>query len=273
VAGLFVAAKLLATSLSLGSGAPGGIFAPCLVLGGVSGLTCFRSLKELLPGQFNPTDETGFALMGMAGVVSGVMQAPLTGLVLVLEITGSHGAIFPLMVTVLATAVLSHYLEPTPFYFKPLVDSGEYAPPKSDLRLLRRLRLKDAIDDSRMTTDPDANVDQFMRRLKSSLASHIPVVRSDGRYVGLINIAQMRDKLLSPAWSDRPVADLVQDQDIPTVDPADDAAEVLETMDESGHVALPVVRDGRYHGMVTRLDLLDLYRRLKVKDESLEQSF
>ncbi|MFW5837692.1 MAG: chloride channel protein [Desulfovibrionaceae bacterium] len=208
VAAAFVAAKLLATSLSLGTGAPGGIFAPCLVLGSTAGLACFRSLEALLPGRYASADETGFALMGMAGVVSGVMQAPLTGLVLVLEITASHGAIFPLMVTVLAAAVLSHHLEPTPFYFKPLVDSGEYAPPKSDLRILSRLRLADAIDDSRMRVAPDVALGEFMRRLKGSLATHIPVVEEDGRYRGMNGPDQRRGRPRPPAAKDRAILSL-----------------------------------------------------------------
>ncbi|MGE4555732.1 MAG: chloride channel protein [Desulfovibrionaceae bacterium] len=273
LAALFVAAKIVATSLSLGTGAPGGVFAPSLVLGSASGLVCFRFLNFITAGRYLPADETGFALMGMAGVMSGVMQAPLTGLVLVLEITASHGAIFPLMVTVLAAAVISHRLEPIPFYYKPLVDAGEYAPPKSDRRILAHIRLTEAIDNSRLIVAPEDTVAEFLGRLKTSLNTNIPVVDADGRYVGLIGVNRMRRKLLDPGWSGHTVGELVKGQDIPLVDPAAQVSGVLETMDESKQTILPVVRDGKYLGVVSREDLLTLYRRRKVEDESLEQSF
>jgi CIC family chloride channel protein len=92
-----VLAKAVATSLTLGSGGSGGIFAPSLVVGAMVGLTYQRALVHLWPG-LPLVNEGCFALLGMAGMVSGILQAPLTGIFLILEITGGYDVMLPLMV-------------------------------------------------------------------------------------------------------------------------------------------------------------------------------
>jgi len=106
-----VLAKILATALTLGSGGSGGIFAPSLVIGSLVGLTYHRLLVWVWPDA-GWVNEGCFALLGMAGLISGMLQAPLTGIFLIVEITGGYETILPLIIVCTIATTMSHYLEP-----------------------------------------------------------------------------------------------------------------------------------------------------------------
>ncbi len=127
-------AKILATALTLGWGGSGGIFAPCLVIGSFAGLTYYRIIASLLPGKW--LNEGAFALLGMAGLISGMLQAPLTGIFLIVEITGGYSVILPLIIVSALSATLCQYIEPASFYLKDLVEQGHLLRPGTDARVL-----------------------------------------------------------------------------------------------------------------------------------------
>ena len=121
-----VLAKVFSTSFTLGWGGSGGIFAPCLVIGSLVGLSWHRLLVLLWPSA-TLTNEGGFALLGMAGMISGILQAPLTGLFLIVEITGGYDVILPLIIVSAVSTTVCHYMEPASIYFKDLVERGTTA--------------------------------------------------------------------------------------------------------------------------------------------------
>jgi H+/Cl- antiporter ClcA len=107
----------IATAITLGWGGSGGIFAPCLVIGSLSGIMFYKIFLMIFPSA-GCASEGAYALLGMAGVISGVMQAPLTGIFLIVEITGGYETILPLIVVSSISSTMSHYIEPASFYFK-----------------------------------------------------------------------------------------------------------------------------------------------------------
>ncbi len=133
-----VLAKILATSLTLGWGGSGGIFAPCLVVGSLTGLAYHRGLDFLWPAA-SQVDEGCFALLGMAGLISGMLQAPLTGIFLIVEISGGYGVILPLILVSVISTTLCHTIEPASFYLKDLVEQGQLLRPGTDARVLSDL--------------------------------------------------------------------------------------------------------------------------------------
>ena len=135
---LAVLAKIMATALTLGSGGSGGIFAPCLVIGSFAGLTYHRALAYLWPG-VDWVQEGCFVLLGMAGLVSGILQAPLTGIFLIVEITGGYEVILPLIIVSAISTTICHYMEPASFYLKDLVEKGQLMRPGTDARVLLQL--------------------------------------------------------------------------------------------------------------------------------------
>ena len=134
-------AKIVATSLTLGWGGSGGIFAPCLVIGSLAGLTYHHALILLWP-TISWVNEGCFALLGMAGLISGMLQAPLTGIFLIVEITGGYEVILPLIVVSAISTSLCHYIEPASFYLKELVERGHLLRPGTDARVLSDLHVR-----------------------------------------------------------------------------------------------------------------------------------
>ncbi|OGR24386.1 MAG: chloride channel protein, partial [Desulfobacterales bacterium RIFOXYA12_FULL_46_15] len=116
-----VFAKIIATAVTLGWGGSGGIFAPCLMIGSLTGIVFHKILFMILPDT-GCASQGAYALLGMTGLVSGVMQAPLTGIFLIVEITGGYETILPLIVVSSISSTMSHYLEPASFYFKELIE-------------------------------------------------------------------------------------------------------------------------------------------------------
>ncbi|MBF0204750.1 MAG: chloride channel protein, partial [Desulfamplus sp.] len=119
IAAIGCIAKILATSMTLGWGGSGGIFAPSLVIGSFAGLAYHRLLTYLF-SSLHWVNEGCFALLGMAGMISGILQAPLTGIFLILEITGSYEVMLPLIIVSALSTTITHYAEPSSFYLKEL---------------------------------------------------------------------------------------------------------------------------------------------------------
>jgi CIC family chloride channel protein len=139
-----VFAKIFATAITLGWGGSGGIFAPCLLIGSLTGIV-FHKTVFLLFENAACASEGAYALLGMTGLISGVMQAPLTGIFLVLEITGGYETILPLIVVSAISSTMSHYIEPASFYFKDLIKRGQFLRPGTDARILSDLNIKELI--------------------------------------------------------------------------------------------------------------------------------
>ncbi|MCF8093423.1 MAG: chloride channel protein, partial [Desulfotignum sp.] len=128
-----VFAKIFATAITLGWGGSGGIFAPCLLIGSLTGIA-FHKTVFLLFENAAFASEGAYALLGMTGLISGVMQAPLTGIFLVVEITGGYETILPLIIVSAISSTMSHYIEPASFYFKDLIKRGQFLRPGTDAR-------------------------------------------------------------------------------------------------------------------------------------------
>ncbi|MDO9262550.1 MAG: chloride channel protein, partial [Desulfosalsimonadaceae bacterium] len=136
---LLVLAKILATTLTLGWGGSGGVFAPSLVIGSFSGLLYHQLITLVWPG-IAWADGGCFALLGMAGMISGILQAPLTGIFLIVDITGGYEVILPLILVSVISTTLCHTFEPASYYLKDLVEKGLFLRPRTDARVLADLR-------------------------------------------------------------------------------------------------------------------------------------
>ena len=130
---------MLATSFTLGAGGAGGVFAPSLVLGSLAGFSYYKILTLFFPtAQF--TGAGLFSLVGMAGMISGTMHAPLTGIFLIVEITGGYDAILPLLVVSFLTTMLVKLFEKHSIYHYELVKKGYLLRPQTDARILSDIK-------------------------------------------------------------------------------------------------------------------------------------
>jgi CIC family chloride channel protein len=256
-----VLAKVLATSLTLGSGGSGGIFAPCLVIGSFAGLTYHRALVHLWPNTVW-VDEGCFALLGMAGMVSGILQAPLTGIFLIVEITGGYEVILPLIVVSALSTTLCRFMEPASFYLKDLVQKGQLLRPGTDARVLADLSIQELLETDCITVRPDMLLRDFVEVIKRSRRNLFAVESPEtGAFLGMIDLAEVRPFLFDPVIYDTVLVGQIMDGAVETVGPDDEVADVMARMDAKGLFSMPVVVNGRFVGLISKATLLDQYRK------------
>jgi len=254
-------AKILATALTLGSGGSGGIFAPSLVIGSLAGLTYHRALTMFWPS-VEWIEEGCFALLGMAGLISGMLQAPLTGIFLIVEITGGYEAILPLIIVSTVSTTICHFLEPASFYMKDLVERGQLLRPGTDARVLSDMQVGELLETDCTVVSPGMRLRQFIEVIKRSRRNYFPVIDPESqRFLGLVRLDDIRPYLFDPLLYDAVVMGQIMDSQVATAGPEDDLNEVLQHMDAARLFSMPVVHQGRFLGMISKATLLDRYRR------------
>ncbi len=256
-----VLAKVFATSFTLGWGGSGGIFAPCLVIGSLAGLSWHRLLIMLWPTAAL-TNEGGFALLGMAGMISGILQAPLTGLFLIVEITGGYDVILPLIIVSTISTTVCHYMEPASIYLKELVERGQLLRPGTDERVLADLSIHELIEKDCISVAQHMPLRDFIEIVKTSRRNYFPVEdEKNGHFLGLIHLDDIRPYLFNQGMYDAVFVAQIMNTDVDTVAPDDDLSKVLDHMDAHRLYSLPVVADNCFVGMISKATLLDQYRK------------
>ncbi len=255
------AAKMLATALTLGWGGSGGIFAPSLMVGSLVGLVYYRLLVLVFPAGAL-SSEGYFALLGMAGLVSGILQAPLTGIFLIVEITGSYEVILPLIIVSALTSTFCYYIEPASFYLRDLIEKGQYMRPGTDARVLSDLTVRELVETDYMTVPGDMLIKDFIDAIKYSHRYLFPVEdRKSSCYLGMIFIDRIRPYLFDSHMQGVLMTEQVMEVNVPKVKPDDELADVLNLMEREGLSSLPVVENDRFLGMLSKSVLLDHYRK------------
>ncbi len=254
-------AKILATSLTLGWGGSGGIFAPCLVIGSLAGLTYHRGLLLLWPS-VPWVNEGCFALLGMAGLVSGMLQAPLTGIFLIIEITGSYEVILPLIIVSVISTTLCHYIEPASFYLKELVEKGQLLRQGTDRSVLSDLSVQELLEKDCMVVKQNMLLRNFINIIKKSHRNYFPVEdERTGHFLGIIHLDDIRPYLFNPLMYDAVVLGQMMDTNVEVVYLDDDLSEVLQKMDANRVFSMPVIANKKFIGMISKATLLDKYRK------------
>ncbi|MDY6838619.1 MAG: chloride channel protein [Thermodesulfobacteriota bacterium] len=254
-------AKIVATSLTIGTGGSGGIFAPCLVIGSLGGLAYQRGLVACWPAV--PWAEEGFfAMLGMAGVMSGTLQAPLTGIFLIVEVTGSYEVVLPLILVSFVSATLCHHLQPVSFYYGELVSQGHLLRPRTDARLLADLNILELIEKDCIVIHENMRLRDMIPIIEQASRDCFPVEDSKtGDFLGLIHLNDIRPYLFNPGLHDAVIMGEIMDVNVPRVAPFDHMKDVLQLMDETHSWSLPVVRRDKFMGMVSKGTILDRYRK------------
>ncbi len=261
VVGMMVLAKILATSLTIGSGGSGGIFAPCLVVGSFTGLLWHRLLVYIWPTT-TWVGEGCFALIGMAGMISGILQAPLTGIFLIVDITGGYDVILPLILVSAVSTALCRYLEPASFYLRDLIEKGWFLLPGTDGRVLADLRVDELLEKDCIIVHQNMLLREFIQIVKRSHRNHFPVEDAlSGHFLGMVHLDDIRPFLFDTIMYDTVILDQVMHREVETAQPNDNLAAILQKMDDKHLFSMPVIQDGRFLGMLSKATLLDQYRK------------
>jgi len=253
--------KVLATSFTLGWGGSGGIFAPSLVVGSFAGLAYHRALVSVFP-TLTWVGEGGYALLGMAGLVGGILQAPLTGIFLIVEITGGYEFILPLIIVSSISATVCYYFEPASFYMKELIEKGQLLRPGTDGRVLSDLSVLELIEKDCAVVRPEMTLRDLTGVISQSRRNHFPVEDPEnGRFLGMVTFDHIRPYLFEEIMYDAVFVEQIMDTDVAVVRPGDSVADVLAIMDRNGLYSMPVVDGEKFAGMVSKATLFDHYRK------------
>ncbi len=266
--GLVVFTKVFATTATNGGGGCGGTFAPSLFMGAFGGFLFSRVWNMYQIGIYVP--EKNFTLLGMAGVMTGVMHAPLTGIFLIAELTGGYAMFIPLMIVCICSYLTIIIFEPHSIYGMRLARQGKLITHNTDRAVLTLMSLDSVIEREVTTVSPDMELGKLIHFISRSRMSIVPVVDEAGQLLGEIDVTKIRHIVFrTELYGHFRVSQLMTEP--PAVlgdnDPMD---EVMKKFDSTDASMLPVVDSlGNLKGYVERAHIYSQYRQM-VADMSAE---
>jgi len=256
--------KVIAMAATTGSGGIGGVFAPSLFVGGVTGFAFSRFINILAPSWVK-LSESNFTLVGMAGLIAGVMQAPLTAIFLIAEITGGYGLFIPLIITASISYITIHYFEKYSIYTKELGQQGELLTQDKDKTVLHFMKIEEVLETNFSVISEDATLGELVKIIARSKRNIFPVVDEHYHFLGMIKLDDVKEIMFTKElYGISKVKDLmVQPMDYVTL--SDSMETVAEKFKTAGLWNLPVIEDDRYLGFVSRANVFNKYRE-KLKE-------
>ncbi len=258
--GLVLLTKVFATSATNGGGGCGGTFAPSLFIGCFTGFLFSRLWNINQIGVYVP--EKNFALLGMAGVMSGVMHAPLTGIFLIAEITSGYNLFMPLMIVSVASYLTIIIFEPHSIYGMRLARQGKLVTHHTDHAVLTLMSLDSVIESDYQSVSPDMELGQMVHKISRSRHSVLPVTDAAGTLLGEINILKIRHVVFRTELYHHFMASqlMVQPEAILSVETP--MNEVMKIFERTQADWLPVLdMDHHLKGYISRKRLYGVYRK------------
>ncbi len=258
---LVLLTKVFATSATNGAGGVGGTFAPSLFIGCFAGFLFARVWNENGIGVYVP--EKNFALLGMAGVMSGVMHAPLTGIFLIAEITSGYNLFMPLMITSVCAYLTINIFETHSIYGMRLAKQGQLITHHTDHAVLTLMSLDSVIDRDYMAVEPDMELGQIVHKISRSHNSQLPVLDPAGTLLGEIDIKRIRHVVFRMELYHHFRASQLMTQPAIKLYDTMSMKEVMEAFDKTGADWLPVLdSDNHMKGYVARQRVNEMYRKM-----------
>ncbi len=259
--GLVLLTKVFATSATNGGGGCGGTFAPSLFIGCFTGFLFSRLWNIHQIGVYVP--EKNFALLGMAGVMSGVMHAPLTGIFLIAEITSGYNLFMPLMIVSVCAYLTINIFEPHSIYGMRLARQGRLVTHHTDHAVLTLMNLDSVIDRDYQAVDPDMELGQMVHKISRSRSSVLPVTDAAGTLLGEIDIVKIRHVMFRTELYHHFKARQLMMKPAATLGVDTSMAAVMKTFERTQADWLPVLDiDNHLKGYISRKRLFNVYRRM-----------
>jgi len=196
----------------------------------------------------------------MAGVLTGIFHAPLTGIFLIAEITGGYDLIIPLMIVSALSTAVSRYLNPDSLDEGKLKQSAISISITKDTHVLSELSLRGFVERDFVTVSHHATLRSLVDAVAHSKRNIFPVTDEHGALAGIIVLEDIREIMFSVALYDSVLVDQLMQQPIVVVNITDDMATVMEKFDKSGVWNIPVLEDGKYTGFISKSTIFSNYR-------------
>lgn len=260
--------KIIATSVTINAGGNGGVFAPSLFLGGLIGFLFARTLN--LAGWPTPLLESSFALVAMAGLLSGLIHAPLTGIFLIAEVTSGYALFVPLMIVSAISYLTTIIFDKHSFNTKKLAEQGEIISRDKDKLVLRLLALRRVVEHDLPTIVPEATLGDLVEVVKHAHRNIFPVVDDEQRLRGIILLDDIREIMFKPEMYDAVKATDLMHAPPGYVDLHDDMDKVMKKFSDTGAWNLPVLDGEKYIGFLSKAKIFSVYRKLLINQTNDE---
>ena len=258
---LVIVTKTFATAATNGGGGCGGTFAPSLFVGAFSGFLFSRLWNMYQVGTYIP--EKNFTLLGMAGVMAGVMHAPLTGIFLIAEITNGYDLFMPLMIVAVSSVMTISIFEPHSIYAMRLAREGKLVTHHTDKSVLTLMSMDSVIERDYTAVDPDMPLGRLVNAISKSHTSFIPVLNAAGSILGEIDITKIRHVMFRAELYNKLTVRQLMQPIAAQVAEGDSMEEVMRKFDLKGTRYLPVVNTaGHITGYISRSRAYSMYRKM-----------
>ncbi|GEM53850.1 chloride channel protein [Flavobacterium branchiophilum] len=264
--GLTMFIKAFATGITLGCGGNGGNFAPSLFLGSYCGFL-FSKIINFIGIAHLPI--SNFTLVGMAGILSGLFHAPLTAIFLIAEITGGYNLMIPLMIVSSISFTISKRFEKHSMDVKNLAKKGHVFTNNKDKNVLTTLDINQVIQTDFLTITPNENLEKLVDLISHSNQVIFGVVNLDNQLVGIVHFNHIREIIFNSYTVKFTKVSEIMTQPSDIIYPLDSMETVMNKFEKSKVAFLPVIKNGKYHGFVSKSVALEAYRA-KLKSMSIE---
>jgi len=251
--------KVIAMTATNAGGGVGGIFAPSLFMGGVAGFFVARFINFFDPSRL---PEKNFALAGMAGIMAGVMHAPLTAIFLIAEITGGYSFFIPLIITATVSYLTIMNFESHSLYTKRLAQQGELITHDKDKAVLSRLSIRRLIETNFNPIGPEASLGDLVKVVSESQRNVFPVIDADRTFLGVVSMNDIRNILFKPELYETTFVSQLMFMPDTCVEIDETMEDVAQKFHATAHYNLPVLEGGKYIGFVSRANVFSAYRKM-----------
>ena len=257
---LVIIFKAFATSATNGAGGVGGTFAPSLFVGCMTGFLFAYTVNYL--GLGIGVNTKNFALIGMAGVMAGVMHAPLMAIFLTAELTGGYSLFLPLLIVSTISYGTIKYFEPYSIYTMRLARKGQLLTHHKDKAVLTLLKVDNVIENDFMTVTPEMDLKGMVDVISRSHRNLFPVVNAKNELMGIVLLDEIRNIMFRPDLYKKMTVSTFMSTPPAKIEITDHMDKVMKTFDETQAWNLPVVDHGKYVGFVSKSKIFNSYRRV-----------
>lgn len=263
---VIILTKVIASSLTLGAGGNGGIFAPSLFTGAITGFALAYGIN--LTG-ITDLNVQNFIVVGMAGILSGVVHAPLTAIFLIAEMTGGYVLFVPLMIVSALSYFITKYFEPYSIYTKKLALNKHLLTSDKDKNILSHLKISDLVESDFIPLKAEGNLKSLVDAFTVSNRNIYPVVDNLNNLVGIISLDKVKKLLFKPEMFQQVKIIEIADTGVIPIEKNESMELAMQKFETSKLWNIPVVEDNKYIGFISRSNILSAYRRVLKQSSSL----
>ena len=259
---LTVLFKVFASVATNSGGGCGGLFAPTLFVGGLTGFL-FSYLVNYFSSMRVFISPKNYILLGMAGLMAGVMHAPLTGVFLIAELSGGYNLFLPLMLVSLTSFATIRIFMPHSIYSLRLAEQGKLLTHQKDTAVLTLMNLENVLEHDFEVVHPEMTLGEMVKVISVSHRNSFPVVNASGILVGIVELDNVRNIMFRPELYDRYRVRRIMVAPEVKIRASMPMTEVMRLFDETKEWKMPVVDDeGRYLGFISKSTIFNNYREV-----------